>query len=80
MIGAIQRRTAMKTTVLAAALLAAFSMPAFADDAVKTDDAKSMTLVDPVTTSATPTSQSDMPKTAIKKHGCMHRNTAFQMM
>ena len=70
----------MKTTVLAAALLAAFSMPAFAEDAVKTDDATNMTSVDPVTTSATTSSQSEMPKTAIKKHGCMHRNTAFQMM
>ena len=68
-------------TVLVAALLAAFSMPAFAEDAVKTtDDAAAMTTVDPVTTSATTTSQSDMPKTAIKKHGCMHRDTAFQMM
>jgi hypothetical protein len=70
----------MKTTVLAAALLAAFSMPAFAEDAVQTDDAKNVTLVDPVTTSATTADQSDMPKTAIKKHGCMHRDTAFQMM
>lgn len=69
----------MKTTVLAAALLAAFSMPAFAEDAVQTDDAAKIT-VDPVTTSATPTDQSHMPKTAIKKHGCMHRNTAMQMM
>lgn len=67
-------------TVLVAALLAAFSMPAFAEDAVKTDDVTSMTSVDPVTTSATTTNQSDMQKTAIKKHGCMHRNTAFQMM
>jgi hypothetical protein len=68
-------------TVLVAALLAAFSMPAFAEDAVKkTDDATAMTTVDPVTTSATTTNQSDMQKTAIKKHGCMHRNTAFQMM
>lgn len=69
----------MKTTVLAAALLAAFSMPAFAEDAVKTDDATTMTSVDPVTTSAT-TDQSEMPKTAIKTHGCMHRQTAFEMM
>ena len=67
-------------TVLVAALLAAFSMPAFADDAVKTDDATNMTSVDPVTTSATTTNQSDMPKTAIKKHGCMHGDTAFKMM
>jgi len=67
-------------TVLVAALLAAFSMPAFAEDAVKTDDAANMTSVDPVTTSATTTNQSDLQKTAIKKHGCMHRNTAFQMM
>jgi hypothetical protein len=67
-------------TVLAAALLAALSMPAFAEDAAKTDDATSMTSVDPVTTSATTTDQSDMPKTPIKKHGCMQRNTAFQMM
>ena len=70
----------MKTTVLAAALLAAFSMPAFAEDAVKTEDATKLTTVDSVTTSATTTEQSDMQKTAIKKHGCMHRNTAFQMM
>lgn len=70
----------MKRIVLAAALLAAFSMPAFADDAVKTDDAANMTSVDPVTTSATTTNQNDMPKTAIKKHGCMHRDTAYQMM
>lgn len=70
----------MKTTVLAAALLAAFSMPAFAEDAVKTDEATNMTLVDPVTTSATTADQSEMPKTAIKKHGCMHRDTAYQMM
>lgn len=70
----------MKTTVLAAALLAAFSMPALADDAVKTEDQTKMTSVDPVTTSATTADQSDMPKTAIKKHGCMNRNTAFQMM
>ena len=70
----------MKTTVLAAALLAAFSMPALAEDAVKTTDVTNMTSVDPVTTSATTSSQSEMPKTAIKKHGCMHRNTAFQMM
>jgi hypothetical protein len=70
----------MKTTVLAAALLAAFSMPAFAEDAVKTEDAAKITTVDPVTTSATPSDQSNMPQTAIKKHGCMHRNTAFQMM
>ena len=70
----------MKTTVLAAALLAAFSMPALAEDAVKTTDVTNMTSVDPVTTSATTSSQSGMPKTAIKKHGCMHRNTAFQMM
>ena len=67
-------------TVLVAALLAAFSMPAFAEDAVKTDDATNMTSVDPVTTSAMTTNQSDLQKTAIKKHGCMHRNTAFQMM
>ena len=67
-------------TVLVAALLAAFSMPAFAEDAVKTDDAANMTSVDPVTTSAMTTNQSDLQKTAIKKHGCMHRNTAFQMM
>ena len=70
----------MKRIVLAAALLAAFSMPAFADDAVKTDDATKGMSVDPVTTSATTTNQSDMQKTAIKKHGCMHRDTAFQMM
>jgi hypothetical protein len=70
----------MKTTVLAAALLAAFSMPAFAEDAVKTEDQTKMTSVDPVTTGATTTNQSEMSKTAIRKHGCMHRNTAFQMM
>ena len=69
----------MKRTVLAAALLAAFSMPAFADDAAKADDATKMTTVDPVTTSATTTNQSDMTKTAIKKHGCMNRDSA-QMM
>lgn len=62
----------MKTTVLVAALLAAFSMPAFAEDAVKTDDATNMTSVDPATTSATTTNQSDMQKTAVKKRGCMH--------
>ena len=67
-------------TMLVAALLAAFSMPAFADDAVKTDDATNMTSVDPVTTSATTTNQNDMPKTAIKKHSCMHGDTAFKMM
>jgi hypothetical protein len=67
-------------TVLVAALLAAFSMPAFAEDAVKADDATNMTSVDPATTSSTTTNQSDLPKTVIKKHGCMHRNTAYQMM
>lgn len=71
----------MKTTVLVAALLAAFSMPAFAEDAVdQTGDAKGMTLIDPATTVATTTNQSDMQKTAIKKHGCMQRNAAYQMM
>lgn len=69
----------MKRTVLAAALLAAFSIPALADDTVRTDDATKMTTVDPVTTSATTANQSDMPKTAIKKHGCMHRDTALMM-
>ena len=70
----------MKTTVLAAALLAAFSMPAFADDAVKTDDAAKMTSVDPMTTATTVTNQSDMPKAAVKKRGCMHGDTALKMM
>jgi hypothetical protein len=70
----------MKTTVLAAALLAAFSMPAFAEDAVKTDDGATVTLVDPATTSATTTSQSDKQDTAIRKSGCMHRKQALQMM
>ena len=69
----------MKRTVLAAAFLAAFSMPAFAGDPVKTDDATNMTSVDPVTTSATTTSQSDLPKTAVKTHGCMNRDTAHMM-
>jgi hypothetical protein len=70
----------MRTTVLVAALLAAFSMPAFAEDAAKTDDAANMTAVDPATTGATTTNQSDMQTTTIRKHGCMHRDTAFQMM
>jgi hypothetical protein len=71
----------MKRTVLAAALLAAFSMPAFADDTVKTDDGPTVTYVDPVTTSATTTTdQSDMRETAVEKSGCMHRKTALQMM
>ena len=70
----------MKTTVLAAALLAAFSMPAFADDAVKTDDATNLTSVDPVTTGTAVTNQSEMPKAVVRKHGCMHRDTALQMM
>ena len=70
----------MKTTVLAAALLAAFSMPVFAEDAAPADDAGKMTVIDPATTSATSASQSDMPKAAVRKHGCMHGQTALEMM
>lgn len=70
----------MKTTVLAAALLAAFSMPAFAEDAAPTDDTGKMTVIDPATTSATTTNQSDMQKANMRKHGCMHGQTALEMM
>ena len=71
----------MKTTVLAMALVAAFSVPAFAEDAATTtDDTTNMTLVDPATTSATTTDQSDMTKTTVRKQGCMHGKTALQMM
>ena len=70
----------MKTTVLVAALLAAFSMPALADDAVKTDNGTSVTLVDPATTSATTTNQSDIEQTSVRKSGCMHRQTTLNMM
>jgi hypothetical protein len=56
-------------------------MPAFAEDAIKTDDAAKMTVIDPMVTKSTTTTQSDMQKTTAKDgySGCMHRNTA-QMM
>lgn len=70
----------MKTTMLAAALLAAISTPAFAEDAPRTDGAANMTLVDPDTTGATTTGQSDMTTTTARKSGCMHGKTTLQMM
>lgn len=71
----------MKRTVLAAALLAAFSMPALAGEAVRTDNASTTTNVDPVTTSATTTTQqSDIKKVTSKKFDCGSRKQALQMM
>lgn len=69
----------MKTTVLAAAFLAALAMPAFAEDAVKTDDAKAMTYIDPAKTGAT--SQDQTSQTTAKRDysGCMKRHTALMM-
>jgi hypothetical protein len=69
----------MKTTVLAAACLAVFAMPAFAEDAAPADETVRMSTVDPATTSATTPGQSDMKTTTVRKHGCMHSQSAEMM-
>jgi hypothetical protein len=68
---------------MTAALLAAFALPAFADDAtMKNDDQAKVTRLDRTTTASTK-QQSEVAPTDARSGmdgGCMHHNTALNMM